>query len=392
MERIPLKHNATGQGLILTSMAMLALGAVMVHSAIASLNNPRPFFESVDVRHTFFAVAALAVLVTFWRIDYRVFAWRGRFPLLVGGLLALSMVCAALVYVKGIGHTVGTDARWIRLGFIQFQPSEMVKFSLVLFLASWLSRETTNVRSYFKTFVPAAALIGICVMLVIKEDFSTGALVALVASVTLFLAGTPIWHFLTLLPPSAAAVYMLVIHTPHRMARLVAFLDPWDLTNDSTYQPRQALLAILNGGWTGMGPGGGSIKYGYLPEDTTDFIFAIFCEEWGAIGAMLLIGLVGMYAWHARKAAINAPDRFGQLMVSSLSVVILGAALMHMGVVTAVLPVTGQGFPFVSAGGTALLMTAAATALMVSVSARKLEGDESLSVAGAMTPKLASTK
>jgi cell division protein FtsW len=381
--RIPLTENATGQGLVLTSIALLSLGVVMVYSALSSVTPPGAWYSRVDVRHTIFAGLAAVVLLTLWRLDYH---WLGAGKSVwlspAAALLALAIVACVLVHVPGIGHKVGGDARWIRIGpdqySIGFQPSELIKVALLIFLAVWLSRDAVNVRSFWRTFVPACALIGACALLVIKEDFSTGVLVGLAALLVLFIAGVPWWQLALFVPAGAAAVYFLVVQTPHRWARIAAFLqlsandlrNQEMLQNPQVYQPWQALLAIISGGWTGKGIGQGQLKHGFLPEDTTDFIFAVYCEEWGALGALLLIGLVGMFAWHARKAAMRAPDRLGALLAASLGLVIVLAALMHIAVDLGAVPATGQGFPFVSAGGTALLISACAVAGIVSVSAR----------------------
>ncbi|MDY6913641.1 MAG: FtsW/RodA/SpoVE family cell cycle protein [Planctomycetota bacterium] len=375
MERIPLRDNSTGRGLIVTTFGLLLLGVVMVHSAVASVVRPGPWYARLDVRHTIFAAVAAVVLLTAWRLDYRRLAHGKRWPILGAVLLGVAIICAIAVFVPGIGHSVAGRHRWIRIGppgaAIGFQPSELVKFALVIFLAGWLSRQTTNVRSFRRTFLPAAGLTGLCVALVITQDFSTGFLLGAAAVATMFLAGVPWCYLASLFAPAAGGFFWLVVRNPNRWQRIQAVFDPWSKTNPCAYQPRQSLLAIITGGWTGKGVGGGEMKLGFLPEDSTDFIFSVFCEEWGFIGAMLLMGLLVLWIWHVRRAAVRASDGFGQLLAGALGFLVALQAVLHIAVDLVAAPPTGMGMPFVSAGGTSLVVMAAATAIIISVTSRR---------------------
>ncbi len=382
MERLQLKDNFAGRTLILATLAMLAIGMVMVHSAVASVGQPGAWYARVEVRHSVFAMASALVLTTFWMFDYRLLLKGRRLPLLPCVLLVIALICGALVYVKGVGREVGGQYRWIRLGpdkySIGFQPSELIKLALIVFLAAWLSRKTPeHLRSFWRTFGPAACLMGICVGLVITEDFGTAVLIGTTACLTLLLAGVPLWHFLVMIPPAAGGFWLLVVQNPHRWARITAFLDPWSQTNPSAYQPRQSLLAILSGGWTGKGLGRGMMKQGFLPEDSTDFVFAVLAEETGFVGCMLLMALIVVWLYASYKAAMRAGDGFGRLLAGTLGFAIALQALLHIAVNLVVAPPTGVSLPFISAGGTALVIMGAAASLIVSVSARpgrELEG------------------
>jgi cell division protein FtsW len=147
--------------------------------------------------------------------------------------------------------------------------------------------------------------------------------------------------------------------------------EVWSPDNATAYQPRQSLLAILSGGWFGKGIGSGTLKLGFLPEDSTDFIFSALCEEWGVVGALVLLGVLILWIRHAWQISLEAPDRFGQVLAAGLGFLIAAQALLHIGVDTVVLPPTGMSMPFVSAGGTSLVLMAGAVALIVSVSARR---------------------
>ena len=373
-DRLTLRDNSTGRWLILTTLSLLALGVVMVHSAAASVARPGvAWYARVDMRHTVFALLAAVILATLWRVDYRRLVAGRRLPVVAAVLLVAALICGGLVFVPGVGVARGGCRRWIRLlpaYGLGFQPSELIKLALVTFLAAWLSRESVNVRSAGKVFLPALVLIGACVGLVIVEDLGTGMIIALSAATTLLLAGVPVYYLLSLVPPAAGVFYFFIYNNAHRWQRIQAMLNPWDGENPCAYQAGQSLLAILSGGWAGKGVGGGTLKLGFLPEDTTDFVFSVFCEEWGFIGAVLLMGLTIVWMWHARRAATRAADRFGTLLAGSLGFVIAVQTALHIAVDTVAAPPTGMSLPFVSAGGSGLLVHAAAAAMIVSVTAR----------------------
>jgi cell division protein FtsW len=240
---------------------------------------------------------------------------------------------------------------------------------MVVFLAAWLTRPQANPRSIV-SFVLSAAVAGGCIGLVITEDFGMAVVIAISAGVVMFLAGVP-WYYL--LPTAAGGVtagWYMITNSAYRMQRVMAVVDPWSETNPSAYQARQSLTAILSGGWYGMGLGGGVQKLGFLPEDSTDFIFASFCEEWGVRGALLVMALLLAWMWQCRRTSARAPEPFGRVLAGALGAMIAVQALLHIAVNMVVLPPTGIGMPFVSAGGTSLLLMAFAASLVVSVSAR----------------------
>jgi len=373
MERIPLADNPTGRRLVLASIALLALGVVMVHSAAASVALRGPWYGRVDTRHTLFAILAAGVLLTFSRIDYRRLG-RGRaVPIGAACLLGFAILCCVLVFVPGVGHSMGGKARWLRVGperySIGFQPSELLKISLLVFLAAWLARPGVNVRSFGKTFLPATLLIGLCAGLVVRNDFGSAAILGLTAVAVLWMAGVPGRYLLLYLPVAAGGVWKFIVNDPARWPRIEALLDPWSTANPAAFQPRQSLLAVLNGGWFGQGPGNGVLKLGYLPEDTTDFIFSAYCEEWGFAGAVLLMAILVLWMLQARKTAAKAGEPFGRVLAGGLGFLVAVQAVLHIAVDLVLAPPTGMSLPFVSAGGTSLLATALATAMIVSVSA-----------------------
>ena len=369
-----LSENSSGSGLIVVTLAMLAVGIVAVHSALAGvLPNTSAWHARSDMRHTLFAMVAALIMCFGWHFRYR---WLGgrpsKWPVTAIGVLLLAMILAALVYVPALGHVRNHKLRWLKLGpapFGIFQPSELLKIALLIFLAAWFSHERTPARSFVKGFLPAMLVTAGCLGLVVTEDFGTAVIMAVAVWLTMFIAGVR-WYALTgLIAAGAGGFWYFVSIDARRLQRIYAMIDPWCLTNPSAYQPRQSLLAILTGGWFGKGLGRGIVKQQYLPERSTDFIFASFSEEWGFVGAALLMGLVIMWIWFARKSAINASDRFGFILAGALGAMIAIQMVLHVAVDTVAAPPTGMSFPFVSVGGTALLVTAGAASLIVSVSA-----------------------
>lgn len=368
-ERIPLRQNATGQGLILATLALMSIGVVMVFSTTAVKAGASAWYERTYIRQLIFAVAAMAMLCLLWRMDYRrLVGWGWLSPATV--LFVLALVVGSAVFIPGVGHAVGGDLRWVRRGPVGFQPSEVLKIALLIILAAFLGRDETAVRSFGRTFVPAVVLIGVSVGLVVTEDFGTATIIG-VTSVAVLLVGGVRWYYLLgLMPFGAGAFYLFVVGAPHRWARIEAMLNPADTANPATYQPNQALIAI-GSGVAPAGPGAGIAKYGYLPEVQTDFIFASICEELGMLGAILVIGLLLLWLYLACRAALRAPDRFGALLAGGLGFLIAFQAALHIAINIPPAPPTGVSLPFVSAGGSSLLLMSAATALIVSVSSRR---------------------
>ncbi|MCE5278696.1 MAG: FtsW/RodA/SpoVE family cell cycle protein [Planctomycetaceae bacterium] len=372
---LTLAQNALGRGLALVTLALLALGVVLVQSALASVNEPGAWYARVDVRHTIFAGAALLVLLAVCHFDYRRLA-RGSnaMPRLAIVIFCITMVAGLLVFVPGLGKQMGTYYRWVRLGppqyNLQFQPSELIKYALVILLAALFTMRPQRCRQG-RWLLGAAVLIGVAMGLVITQDMGTAIIIGAAALMTLLLAGVPWYYLAALLPPAAVGFWYYVTHLATKMARIAAWLDPWSKDNPSSHQVRESLLAITSGGWFGKGPGNSVQKLGYLPERTTDYIFAIFCEEWGFMGSLLLFVLLAAWAWYVRSIAVKANNRFGSVLAAALGFAIILQALMHAAVNLNVLPPTGIGLPFVSYGGTQLLILAVMGGLVISVSARR---------------------
>jgi cell division protein FtsW len=372
--RLPARNSAGGN-LVLVTLGLMAIGTVMVWSAMVRVADPAvSWYSRVEMRHIGFVIAGATIVMFGGWFNYRRL-WSERFPLLAAAILAVSLLGVGLAFLPGLGRSEHGFHRWLRLGSVSFQPSELVKLSILVFLSAWLSRPGVNPRSFAKTFLPALLVVGLAMGATVTESVSTAALVGLASVVTLIFAGVPWYYLLILMPPGAAVFYKFVYSDPYHWARVTAIANPWDVSNPAAYQARESLMAILHGGWGGVGLGNGMIKMGYLPEAGSDFIFAIICDEMGFIGGAMLIGLIGLWIWNAGRAAVRAQDRFGSLMAGSLAFLIAIQSILNISVALAVTPTTGQGLPFVSSGGTSLLMSATAAALIVSVGARRTPRD-----------------
>ncbi len=379
-ERIPAAYpcgphpvDTGGRWIMLIAFALMCVGAVAVYSASVSLGQKGVWYARSELRHFVFLAVAMAVLVATSRMDYRMFARGTRMNWPALALLVFSVFLCGLVFVPGVGHEVGGRYRWLRFGPPQYsfglQPSELIKFTLIIFLSAWLSRRTTNARSPL-VFLAAFVLVAGCTGLVITEDLGMGLIICTAGLVTMYIAGIRWYYLVSLLPSGAVAAFVTVVNSPGKLQRITAVIDPWNASNPASYQARQAIVSICSGGVSGRGPGMGIRKLGFLPEDVTDFIFAAFCEEWGLIGASLLVGLLALWVWNTRRVSRGAGDRFGSVLAASLGLVIALQAVLHVAVNLVILPPTGISLPFVSAGGTSLIVTSFAAGLIVSVSSR----------------------
>jgi cell division protein FtsW len=281
--------------------------------------------------------------------------------------LILSGLACAAVLVPGIGMQVNGARRWIKLGPIQIQPSELAKWSAVLFTAYWLCRPKTDTRKLFTGFLPVVAPIAALCLLVVIQDFGTAALIA-ACCFTMLLAGrVKWWHVAAVLVPAIIGGYWFIAHKEYRLRRIMAFRDPYASPQGEGYHMIQSLLSFSTGGLTGKGLGNGVQKLGYLPEDTTDFIFAVICEELGLFGAMLTIALylgILFVAWETVK---NRRDDFGRLLAFGIASMIGLQAAINIAVATVSVPTKGLSLPLVSAGGSGMMITCAALGVLYSV-------------------------
>jgi len=364
---------------------LMGVGAVMVFSAGANLSyelDLRRFYDFPGLRQILFFPIAVVVLLIASCIDYRWFRihqtwWKS--PMV--WLLVIAVALLGLVLIPQLGTEVNQARRWLRLTIgsasISFQPSELAKWTMTFVLAAICAKCGSDIRRYWTRFLPLCLLIGLVCGLIVVEDFGTAAFVALMSLVILIVAGVRFWHVLTLLPAGITGFMAALLQSPHRLKRVAAFLYPEQWGDTVAYQANQSLIAIGSGGLWGKGLGEGVCKYGHLPEDTTDFVFAIVGEELGLVGSVAIIGLFVLFLGLGMVVALRCRDRFGRLLASGIILTIGTQAALNIGVVTVVLPTKGIPLPFISAGGTSMLLSAAAVGVLLNIASQagRNEGD-----------------
>ena len=282
-------------------------------------------------------------------------------PILVVGILLLIMV-----FVPGLGVTLLGARRWVDFQFFLLQPSEFVKLGLAIYLAAWFSNKE---KGRFLAFLMLLGLVVLLIML--QPDMGTAVIVLSEAVVVYFLSGARILYFVLMAPVIAIVGFILIKLEPYRAARLATFLDPNQSLLTSAYHIRQVLIALGSGGLTGVGFGNSLQKYAYLPENTTDSIFAIIAEELGFLGATVIILLFVVVVWRGFYVAIHARDNFGKLLAGGITTFLAMQTFINLAAQTALLPLTGIPLPFISYGGSALIINLAAIGILCNISRQK---------------------
>lgn len=350
---------------IVTVAILLAFGLLMIMSAGVSYGQVR-----FDDSYYFFKQQILgllvggAVLYVTANIDYHL--WRR----LVMPIFGLALVLLIMVFIPGIGVNVYGATRWIELGPIMFQPSEVMKLSIILYLAAWLSEKgEAKVADFNEGLVPFLGILLLIGFLIIKQpDTGTLGVICLMAMSIFFTAGAQVKHILSLIGLGFASLGVLILLAPYRLARLTVFLNPDHDPSGSGYQVSQALLAVGSGGLLGAGLGQSRQKFNYLPEPVTDSIFAVIGEEFGFIGSVLLVSLFLYLAWRGLRIAQGAPDMFGRLIVVGVVAWIIFQSFINISAIIGLIPLTGIPLPLISYGGTSLAVILAAVGIVLNVS------------------------
>lgn len=352
--------------LLLLTAILIVIGFVSMTSAsidYADHKFGQPLFHAY--RYLFHLSLALVAVLVIYQIPMRFWQETGWM------WLFLSLIMLILVLIPGVGREVNGSRRWLALGPLTLQCSEFAKMFVIIYLAGYLVRREVEVRSEWQGFVkPMAVLFGITLLLMLEPDFGATVVTVGTAFGMLFLAGVRIWHFLCVVGGSFAALVLLVVSEPYRMKRLSAYTDPWADQFDSGYQLTQSLIAFGRGEWFGVGLGNSVQKLFYLPEAHTDFVFSIWAEEMGLAGAVLVIalyaGLVSRLLWVARRAW-NKKDYFGYHVASGVALLLSGQVFINIGVATGLLPTKGLTLPFLSYGGSSLIVSCCLIALVLRV-------------------------
>jgi cell division protein FtsW len=354
------------QTLQLTAFSLLALGMAMIFTS-SSLMAQSQYHDAYFFvkRQGMYVFLGLGVLFLGRSINYH------HYKRWVYHILLLSLVSLILVFVPGIGGKVRGAARWLRLGPMTLQPSEFAKLALVLFTAYSLARKQEKIKYFAIGFLPHMVVAGLFIALILKEpDFGTSVTVGALVFTMLFVGGTRLTHILLTLSAAIPLGVWMVLRDPKKFARILSFLDPWKHGQDVGYQLKQALLAIGSGGLWGLGPGQSRAKLFYLPDCHTDFILAILSEELGFLGVLLVLALFTILICRGIRLSLKAPDTFGSFLALGLTLMIGLPALINMGVVSGILPTKGLSLPFLSYGGSGLLVNLLAVGILLNISSQ----------------------
>lgn len=365
-----MRHVGSERWIESVVIILMAIGTVFVYSAGATVTGGYDlsrFYDSTVLKQLVFFPLAVGVMYLVSLVPYQWYRFEpGRsFRSVTPYLLAVSIFLLIAVLIWGVERNY--SKRWLDIApgpaYVSFQPSELAKWVVIIFLAAYADRFADSMRLYWKRFIPACCVVGLAVGLIIVEDFGTAAFIAMIAFLVLWFGGALWWHFGTLIMVVVPGFLAAILTSQTRINRILSFVNPETIS----YQAHQSLIAIATGGLWGKGLGRGVLKYGHLPEDTTDFIFSIIAEELGFAACIVVILLFVLLTFWGLVAAWRCPDRFGKLLAAGIVLAISLQAAFNIGVVTVVLPTKGIPLPFISAGGTSLLLTSAAVGILLNI-------------------------
>jgi len=349
-------------GLLCAIFLLLFVGIIMVYSsssyyALYEKNSPEYFF----IKEIIWTIVGVCAMLFTMAIDYH------NYKKITGQLFIITLLF--LVLVLFIGTEVNGARRWIRLGPLSFQPSELAKYVLVIYLAKQLDRKNSNINKFFKGVVFYLGISAIFAGLVLLEkNLSITAIIMIVAVIMLFVGGAKIIHLLPIIPAGLSAGIALIFVAPYRLKRLTAFMNPWADPSGDSYQLIQSIYALGSGGFFGVGLGNSRQKALFMPEPHNDFIFAILGEEFGFIGCIFVILLFMYLIYKGVYIAIKAKDNYGFLLATGIVSIISIQAVINIAVVSGSMPVTGVPLPLISYGGTSLVINLIALGVLLNIS------------------------
>jgi cell division protein FtsW len=354
-------------GLLIPAMCLLFLGLVMVYSASSPLADHRIGDSYYYLKkQALFCLFGIGLMLLAKRIPCTFYV-RIAYP-----LLGLSYLLLVMLFVPGIGAKIGGAHRWIRVGWLTFQPSELAKFSLVIYMAYSMAKKGSQMASFFQGLVPHLLVAGaFMALIVLQPDLGTAVIIACWLLILLFVGGVRITHLLVIFLAMAPAVIWMISRADYRLNRWLAFINPWEDPKGIGFQIINSFLAFGAGGPFGVGLGNGKQKLFYLPEPHTDFVFAIAAEELGLVGTAAIIVLFGILIARGVKVALNARDLYSTYLALGLTSLIGLQVVVNLGVVTGLLPTKGLTLPFFSYGGSSLIMNLLCVGVLLNISARK---------------------
>jgi len=358
-----MKNNQSIDVWLLTSVLILAaIGLIMVYSssmylAIDRVGSGAFYFKKQAVRLMF----GLFMMMFLTKVNYRGYAKIAPILLVMGFFMLIALLIQKYISGRGVG-------RWIRLGHIVFQPSEIIKIFLIMYLSAAIAGMGDRIREFLKGFLPLLmVIVGTFILVVIEPDFGMAGLILLTGLYVLFIGRAKLLHLIIISAPAIMSLIFIVSTVPYMRRRWEIFINP-ELNSDAGYQIQQSIIGIGSGGLFGVGLGNSRLKYLFLPGSHTDFVFSILAEELGFIGSVAILILLFILVYRGLKIARQAPDMFGFLLASGISMMIGFQAFINIGVATALLPTTGMTLPFISYGGSSLLLMFCATGILLNIS------------------------
>ncbi len=333
------------------ALILTGIGIVMVYSTSAILAGDRfgdPYYFLK--RQALYGGAGCLMMILMMFIPH------GLLKRLAYPIFLLSVVLLIAVLIPGLGHKAGGAMRWLKIGGLTFQPSELAKLGLVIFLAYFLTKKEEKIRSFSFGFLPTVLLSGVVIGLLLMEpDFGAALFLGLLVFLLLFISGARVIYLLGVFLLLAPALYLLLMSAEYRYKRLLSFIRPWEDPTGTSFQIIQSFLSFGSGGLFGLGLGEGRQKLFFLPAPHTDFIFSIIGEELGLVGALGVVLLFFIFTFRGIQVGMSIPDKFGSYLALGITLMVSLQALINMGVVLGLLPTKGLTLPFVSYGGTSLI-------------------------------------
>ena len=350
--------------LFLATLMLVCVSVVMVYSASAVLAMGRfqqpPWFFLL--KQVIWAVLGIGLLAAAMRVDYRLL----RRPLVIRAGLAISVAALIVVF---FGPAINGTRRWFSIGGIGIQPSELAKVAVIVFTAAVLERRMEKMDRVAHALAPVVLVTGlVCGLIVLEPDFGTAFTLLMIVGAMVFAAGLPYRHLAGLTVFLVPLLFAVLLSAPYRVQRVLAFLDPWADPQGAGYQVIQSQIAVGTGGLLGQGLMAGVQKLFYLPHPHTDFIYAVIAEEAGLLGALVVLLCFGVILWRGLDIAASAPDRFGAFLALGITMMVTFQAFFNISVVLGLLPTKGIPLPFVSAGGSSLLINLLAMGILLNVS------------------------
>lgn len=353
--------------LLIGTSLLLVIGLLMVASSSMVISD-RQFGTPFHYFNRQIVFLSGSLIVAFFIMQIPIYYWRKY----SGYLLLLTFILLILVLIPGIGHTVNGSARWIRFGFFSFQISEFTKFFAIIYIASYLIRHQTEVQTKLSGFIkPLFVMCLIAILLLLEPDFGATTVIFATTIGMIFLAGARLWQFILLLGLGIVSLIYLAISSPYRLERLTTFMNPWSNPFDSGYQLIQSLIAFGRGGIFGVGLGNSIQKLFYLPEAHTDFLFAVLAEEVGLVGELIVMGLfilVITRALYIGRKAFSLEQKFSAYLAYGLGIWLGLQVIISIGVNCGMLPTKGLTLPFMSYGGSSILMSLMVIAVLLRIS------------------------